>query len=236
MKISVVIPAYNEEKSISSTLESLSAQVTKFPFEVILVDNNSTDKTIEVAKKYDKKMDLVIISETKKGRGQARKTGFAHANGEIIASTDADTTVPTDWVESIGNFFTRYPDEICITALCQYPSKKISIRLFNYILPIIYRLFGLILGHYWLSGFSFAIRKDAYFKAGEFNSTLDAQEDSELSSRVSKLGKVHYLPALTVNSSARRFNNGLIKGLVPYVKTFFYMKQGNFGATKLEKI
>ena len=234
MLISVVIPAYNEEESLPNTLDALVSQETRYPYEVVLIDNNSTDKTADIAKSYGQKLNIQIIKESQKGRGAARQRGFREAKGDIIASTDADTTVPTHWIESIGSFFEKDTSSVAITALCHYPSRKISVQLFNGVLFIAFQIFRLIFGNYWLSGFSFAIKRETYFEAGEFNSKIDAQEDSELSMRVSKLGKIEYVPALTVESSDRRFSDGLLRGLVPYIKTYYYMRQNNVRATKLD--
>ena len=63
MKISVVIPAYNEEQSLPATLNSLVNQKTKYDFEVIIVDNNSTDNTGKVAKSYENKLHKTEIIE-----------------------------------------------------------------------------------------------------------------------------------------------------------------------------
>jgi glycosyltransferase involved in cell wall biosynthesis len=115
--LSVVIPAYNEEKTISRCLGALSRQTTDQEFEVILVDNNSTDATAQIAKKYSKVLQLQIIEEKKKGRSPARKKGFSAAREEIIFSTDADTTVPEAWIE---NMLTHFEDEriVAVTGTC----------------------------------------------------------------------------------------------------------------------
>lgn len=71
--ISVIIPAYNEEQNITRCLNALTVQKTNKKFEVILVDNNSTDGTVELANKFNNKLNLKIVTETKKGRSPARK-------------------------------------------------------------------------------------------------------------------------------------------------------------------
>src|SRR3989338_1899751 len=93
LKVSVVIPAFNEEKYIENTLFSLlkSEQKTHLDYEVILVDNNSFDRTAEIAQKFTGRMNLRIIKETRQGRGIARARGFEEAKGAIILSADADT-------------------------------------------------------------------------------------------------------------------------------------------------
>ena len=100
--ISVVIPAYNEEENITKSLGAFLGQTTKLSYEIILVDNASTDKTVEIAAKYVGKLPLKIIKENKKGRGPARRAGFTKAKGDIIFSTDADAQVPPDWIEKLG--------------------------------------------------------------------------------------------------------------------------------------
>ena len=92
--------------------------------------------------------------------------------------------------------------------------------LFNFLQPLSIRLYKFIFGHYWLSGFSFAIYKDIYKKSGGFNSKLNIQEDIELSFRVSKIGKIKFISNIPVIFSGRRFQKGLIKGLFSYISTF----------------
>lgn len=96
MKISVVIPAYNEELYIGPCLESLLNQQEK-PDEIIVVNNNSTDRTVEIAKNYP----VRIINEPQQGMIQARNRGFNEAKYEIIARTDADTILPPTWIKNI---------------------------------------------------------------------------------------------------------------------------------------
>ena len=96
MKISVVIPAYNEEAYIGKVLKSLNNQTFK-PDEIIVVDNNSNDKTVSIAQKLGAK----IVSEKKQGMIHARNKGFNSARFEIIARCDADVVVSKNWVKKI---------------------------------------------------------------------------------------------------------------------------------------
>src|ERR1035437_9820650 len=89
MKVSVVIPAYNEEKYIGACLDSLMDQKEK-PDEIIVVNNNSTDNTAKIVKKYP----VRLINEEQQGMIPARNRGFNEAKFEIIARTDADTILP----------------------------------------------------------------------------------------------------------------------------------------------
>jgi len=101
MLISVIIPAYNSEKTLEQCLKSVLSQ-TEINFEVIVVDNNSTDKTKEIINhfcKIDKRVRYVF--EPKKGRGAARNAGIKLAKGKIIAMTDSDCIVPNNWLKEI---------------------------------------------------------------------------------------------------------------------------------------
>ncbi len=220
MKISVVIPAYNEAKFISKTLDSLVKQKTAHNFEVILVDNDSTDDTVMVAGEFQKVLDLRILSEKNKGRSPARRTGFAAAKGEFIFSTDADTIVPENWIDEMMSNFSDQ-SIVAVTGSCKiHDSGWLINYFFNVIQPLSMKGYRIAFGHYWLSGFNFAIRKSAYIKSGGFNPELNSQEDTELSLRVNKLGKIKYVSKPLVTFSGRRFHQGLVKGLLEYISSW----------------
>jgi len=108
--VSVIIACYNSEKVISKTLEYLQAQKNydNIPWEVILVDNNSTDKTSAVAKAiWDKKpiVPLRILLETKVGEANARRTGIIAAQYGILSIVDDDNWVAEDWIYKIDKYF-----------------------------------------------------------------------------------------------------------------------------------
>jgi glycosyltransferase involved in cell wall biosynthesis len=84
--LSIVIPAYNEECSIAACLQSLARQQTDVQYEVLLVDNNSTDATVETAQAAAIGLDFHVVREPRQGRGAARGTGFNVACGDIIFS------------------------------------------------------------------------------------------------------------------------------------------------------
>jgi glycosyltransferase involved in cell wall biosynthesis len=215
-KISVVIPAFNEEKSISRTLSALAKQKTKHEFEVIVVNNNSTDKTANVAKKFSKELNLKVIAEKRKGRGKARDTGCRKATGGVIFSMDADTIPPSNWIESMYKYF-NYPDVVAVTGPWEVRDCKGFKRWFlNHCQTPATLPYILFRGHYWLTGFNFAIRKSAYIKCGGFNTKINAHEDIDLTERVRKLGKIVYASDAKVVTSSRRYANGIINGLWSY--------------------
>ncbi len=98
MKCTVIIPAYNEEKNISKVLESLQGQ----DCEIILVDDNSTDNTVGIAKNYGCK----ILKSGKHNISYSRNLGIEHASGDIIVSLDAsEVTVPPNFIKEIKKNF-----------------------------------------------------------------------------------------------------------------------------------
>lgn len=127
MTISLIIPAYNEEKYIKKCLVSAFAQEEKFD-EVILVDNNSTDKTVAIAKQFP----VRIIREEKQGMIQARNCGFDAAAGDVIARCDADTHLPVDWTKRIKNDFKHHRID-ALTGPFEFYDLKLKTDLFSQI-------------------------------------------------------------------------------------------------------
>lgn len=216
-EISVVIPAYNEEQYISRCLQSLVKQTTKQGFEVIVVDNNSTDDTKKIALSFKDKLNIRVITEKQQGRGAARWRGFEEATGEIIFSTDADTILPQNWISD----YTKYFDNkkiVAVTSMSDIDDKSQKNRT---IYKISHRLATegsmVVLGHYCLYGFSFAIRKDIYVRAGKLDKTLNALDDLDLGKRVKNYGKIKLVRNMQIIVSNRRFKDGIWRGIVSFV-------------------
>lgn len=96
IKLSIIIPCYNEEKSIGTVLESIPKGI----YEVIVVDNNSTDKTSEIARKCGAK----VVFEKRIGYGRALKTGFGATSGDIIITIDGDAQYPAEIIFDIVKY------------------------------------------------------------------------------------------------------------------------------------
>ena len=106
MKVSLIIPVFNEEKYITLCLESLEKQIEK-PNEIIIVDNNCTDNTINIVKKYKKILPIKIVKEKKKGVVFAKNKGFSKAKGDILTRCDADSILPKNWIKKIKEDFSK---------------------------------------------------------------------------------------------------------------------------------
>ncbi len=218
--ISVVIPAYNEEHYLGACLAALNEQNTTTDFEIIVVNNASTDHTRQVALEHTTKNNLRIIDEPQKGRGAARSTGFAAAQGSIILSTDADAIVPSNWVDKMIEYF-EDPAIVAVSGTCYITDRGwFANTLFNIIQPLAMHLHRLAFGNYWLTGSNFAIRAYAYQQSGGFNRALNSQEDTQLSFQVKKLGRRKFVSRPAVLVSGRRFKKGMAIGLFDYMRSF----------------
>src|SRR5688572_27598110 len=100
MKVSLVIPAHNEGAYLGQCLLSALSQSVPFS-EIIVVDNNSSDGTAEIAKSFGVK----VLKQRHQGVVHARNLGFDSARAEILARVDADTILPTDWNARVTKTF-----------------------------------------------------------------------------------------------------------------------------------
>lgn len=121
LKVSVIIPVYNEEDYLADCLKSIDNQTMK-PYEVIVVDNNSTDKTVKIAEKYK---FVRLITEPKQGVLFARTTGFNAAKGDIIGRIDADTRLEPNWIEKVITEF-EDPDLAGVTGSSHWYDMPLS--------------------------------------------------------------------------------------------------------------
>jgi glycosyltransferase involved in cell wall biosynthesis len=200
-KISVVIPCFNEERYLPRCLASLKKQ-TFTDFEVIVVDNNCSDNTAEIAKTYGAR----VVKETVQGMIPARERGFSEARAEIIARTDADSILPPTWLDQIYQRFQNYPKIVALTGGFIFPEEK---RAQNSVLQRFVDFYcmqmKLILGHYPLNGPNYALRKAAWEKIDAHKDDKLVHEDIDLSCHLHELGSIHYLRDVRVSYSLRRW-------------------------------
>lgn len=103
--VSVVVACRNEEKELPGLLKDFSLQ--NYPpekYEIIIVDDNSTDSTFMIAERFKGIQNIRIISNQGKGKKQALKTGISFAKGDLILTTDADCRIGTNWISTISSF------------------------------------------------------------------------------------------------------------------------------------
>ena len=110
MKLSVIIPCYNVASTIAIQLEALASQKWSQPWEVIVVDNKSTDNTVAIAELFKQKIPSlrIIDAKAKQGAAYARNVGASVAKAEALAFCDADDEVAPGWVAAMGEALAKY--------------------------------------------------------------------------------------------------------------------------------
>jgi glycosyltransferase involved in cell wall biosynthesis len=202
--VTVVIPCFNEAQNIGACLSALARQSID-PFEVIVVDNNCTDDTVKIAKKFP---FVKIIHEKKQGLIPARNAGFAAAKGTILARIDADTRVHQDWVETILYTFMTYPRVQAMSGSGYFYDayfKRFSKACRNLLAVW---LNALMLGHHMLWGSNMAIRASAWKKVRKTTcSNKNILEDMDIAIHTHHyygFGSTKYISYLLADISFRR--------------------------------
>lgn len=215
--ISVIICSYNRANYIVQALKSLSAQsLPKSTFEVIVVDNNSTDATATVCSAYMKEntgLNAYYLTETQQGSSFARNTGAKHAQGELLVFMDDDALAHEDFLERILAFFEAYPEagglggRIIPLYIPQEPtwmSHYVSSLVGNFNYSDVLTVFSE--DKYPLES-NMAVKKSAFDTIGGFNENLPGVkgtlriggEGKDFFYRLKKLGKpVFYDPTVQV--------------------------------------
>jgi len=217
-RFSIVVPAYNEAAYLGPALHALLQQDFAEPYEIIVVDNDSTDRTGEIAASYG----VTVVRETARGICQARQRGTIEARGEIVVSTDADTVPPRDWLTRIDRQFRCSDRIVAVAGPCQYENPSWWARLY----PTL--LFGAVewvfawTGHVlYISATNTAFRRSAF---PGYDATLTQGGDElDLLRRLRRRGRVVWDSSNIVTTSARRLQQGLLYTFFNAFLTFYLL-------------
>lgn len=205
--ISVVIPAYNEEKYLAHCLNSLKEQNYSGEYEIIVVDNGSEDNTPQIAHELGAR----VISCARRGVVCAREAGFRASSGEIIVQADADSIYPSDWLLRIAEQFSSDPEVVAVAGDVRYQGTcPVWVKPLRFLRQLVNAL------SFRFSGkpasclaSAFAFRREALLKANGYNTALSfVGDERDLVARLSKAGKVLYDRHLLALTSSRRYSNG----------------------------
>ncbi|MBL7159785.1 glycosyltransferase family 2 protein [Candidatus Microgenomates bacterium] len=203
--ISVIIPAYNEEGYLFQCLTALKNQDFKLSYEIIVIDNNSTDKTPQIAQKFGTR----VVFEKQKGVIFAKQKGLLSAKAEIIAVCDADTKPPKNWLSTIHQSL----NETSVVGVGG-PVKvfdgpawhKNHVDLSFSLVKILSKINK---GSVYLMGNNLAFKKRAFLASGGYDIRLSMGEDEwGVLKKLKKMGKVIFNPQMINYASGRRANNG----------------------------
>jgi rSAM/selenodomain-associated transferase 2 len=190
--ISIIIPAYNEETSLSLLLSHLQ-EVSNEILEVILVDGNSVDKTIAIAKQYN----VQIVNSKKKGRAAQMNEGALQASGDILYFLHADSVPKKDTYKKIITAISN--GYIAGTSVVLFDSDHWTFKLSTMMskLQTVSARFG---------DQGLFIKKNTFNSIEGFDTSLLLFEDQEIFKRISKKGTYTVLDT-TITTSARRFKD-----------------------------
>ena len=189
--VSIAIIAYNEEKRLPACLWSLSELKTKYPIEILGVNNNSKDFTEQVYQR----LGLSYYNETRQSPGFARQCGLDHAKGKYLFCVDADTFYPPKYVDLMMEKLQK-PGVSCVSAFWSfYPDERHS-ALGLYLFELLRDVF-LWFQHFkrpelCVRGMVFAVNAD-YARRVKIRTDIRRGEDGSLALSLKKYGKIAFL-------------------------------------------
>lgn len=221
--VSVIIPAFNEERYIRQCLESVLAQ--DYPpdrIEILLVDNNSTDSTSRIAKE--------LLVDTGRGRvlhkiggtiASVRNFGWHQAKGEILAFLDGDSVVERRWLR-IGIEILKSSQDISCVGFSAAPPTQDDSWVERTWFPI--SSSGKHRGTIevrWLSSFNLLLRRDFFEQIGGFDEALVTCEDAELGSRLSDISRLIFCDRCSVR------HLGGVKTILEFIRKEYWRGQNS---------
>jgi glycosyltransferase involved in cell wall biosynthesis len=230
MRLSFVIPAYNEEAYLSACLDSILEQTVGIPetTEIIVVNNASSDRTREVALTYANR-GVKLVDEPTKGLTHARQAGYKASTGELLANVDSDSRLTPGWVRTVLDEFARRPNLVALSGPLVYydllPRQRLSVRIFYLVAFLVYLLnrYVLRMGSM-VQGGNFVLKTKTLESIGGFNTTIAFYgEDTDIARRMNRVGKVEFTLKLKMFSSARRLKNeGMLTIAWRYTLNYFW--------------
>jgi glycosyltransferase involved in cell wall biosynthesis len=212
--LSIIIPTLNEEDYLPLLLESIKKQNFK-DYEIIVADNNSKDRTVEIAKNYNCQVVLGGLPP------KARNEGVKVAQGDLFLFLDADVVLPNGSLETLLEEFKERKLNVA-SCLIKSQNKFFIARIYY---NILYNFGILLLAKIRPSAMNFMlIKRKLHQEIGGFDETIKFGEDVDYLTRASKIGKFAILKSTRILASTRRFEKeGWLKTGLKYVFTTFYL-------------
>jgi GT2 family glycosyltransferase len=230
--ISIIIPVYNEEKEIESTVRQFAA--LRIPHEVIVADTKSTDQTVAIAKHAGATV-VMLPADVERGVARGRNNGVHTSKGEFLVSLDNGTIIPDPnafFAKALARF-EKDPKLVLLSVKIKVDPHvaTFSDNAVSWLMNACFALMDNLLNAGLASGKFIMMRREAFQRSGGFNETLSTAEDIELSGRLAKLGHVRIAWNLAVFHSGRRFHQqGAWRTLYRWIKNafaFWIFKKGS---------
>jgi len=247
-KVSIIIPAFNEEKGIAGTLKSaLEIDYPKDKLQIIVVDDGSSDKTYEIASKFRSKQVQVFKNKKNMGKGASMNFGISKSKADIIVTMDADNIiVGKDILKIMISNFTD-PSVMCVaptTAIYKPKGVLQRVQQVEYLLGVFLRRAFSSMNSIHITSGAFSVYRKSFFDENGGFSTVAITEDMEMALRIQCKGYriVNDLRAIAFTvapnkfvsllKQRRRWYTGLLRCLLDY-KRLFSRKYGAMGVIVL---
>jgi glycosyltransferase involved in cell wall biosynthesis len=225
--ISFIIPCYNEEAHIKDCIRSIRKHVWYVPYEIIVVDNNCTDKTAEIAKLES----AFVIKETRKGVVFARQAGYEAATGRLIANIDADSKITDGWVWEALSCLSN-DNVVAVSGPLEYDGARFSLKVMTKLYYLLAKVSNDHIGVF-LQGGNAMIKKSALDKVGGYDLNIAFYgEDTMTAKRIQHLGKIVFNMYMITTTSPRRLEEqGVFKTTWLYLTNYFSVTFKNKSTT-----
>ncbi len=225
---SIIVPAFDEEKYLDETIEKLSKlDYDKNYFEVIIVENGSSDESYKIAKSYEKNMENLKVYQSEKGVSKAKNLGLKHTseNSDFSLFLDADTLLENDFLSELNNYLNKNTDNnLCVGTTTIKPSNSSTIydKCWYKFFDIAHKITK--------TSYSIQIAKTSVAREVKFDEELNYSEDLKFIKTMMIFGNFFFLNTNQVAASTRRFRQD------GYFKTLFYWNIQALKPKKFKKI
>lgn len=236
IEVSIVVSAYNEEETISACLKSLLAQ--SYPgnkYEVIVVNDGSTDNTERVVRTFAEEYSQVtLVSKKNRGKGSAQNFGLKYARGSLVLITDADTIVPSDWISEM--MAELYKADVAVGGCYLYLASKTSrlerIQNAEYLLSFKYGGFKGTPR----SGANIGFKKNVADNLGGFNESIKSVTANFVKRAQAKGYVIRFNPNIAVRTKGISSLTGFIKQKLRWRESLLNILKGKLKPTRSDII
>ena len=221
MKLTIIVPAFNEEAYLAATLNSIQTAAARLrarsevDTDVIVVDNNSNDGTAAVARGKG----ATVVHEPAQGVARARNTGARHAEGDVLVFVDADVIVPPKLLDAIH---AAMDDQACVGGAMdvEYRPRRLSMRLYLRAWRVLAGLTGMA------QGATQFCRRSVFDQVGGYDEGAWIGEDVDFYWSLKRLAKrrnrtIRFIRNMQVRPSSRRFDKWPIWKILVWTNPIF---------------
>lgn len=192
--VTIIVIAYNEEPYIGPTLQSIQQQRTDFEFDILVVDNRSTDRTAAVVRN----LGVECVYCERPGPGSARQFGLERCNTEFVICADADTYYPSGWLQLMVDTMEAERDVVCAYPVYYFRTRNASDLIYNIARRLLRELNQIKRPHLNATGCSLVLRTEYAKKVGFDTRVIEANgrigfyrgEDGRMAYELRKFGRL----------------------------------------------